>query len=234
MRIHRFIGDFNLNQKSLLVSDKNFYNQVKNVLRLLPKSKIILADGKNNEAEARIILISKDGIKLEIEKTYINQNEPEKEVFLYCAILKKENFEFVVQKATEIGIKKIIPIITKRTVKLSLNQSRLKIIAKEAAEQSGRGIVPEILTPISFSQACKDSKSNSINYFFDLSGKALENFSRKNVASAGIFIGPEGGWDENEIKMSLDFGHCLVSLGKLTFRAETAAILASYLVLNLK
>lgn len=231
MKLQRFFGDFNLNEKILTVNDAGFYNQIKNVLRLSAGDRLILCDGKNNEAEAEVDSISKDGIKLKIGKVATNENETKIKTVLYCAILKRENFELVIQKATEIGVKRIVPVITARTVKLAINTARLKAIAKEAAEQSGRGIVPEISKPMSFEDARKDAKTNSVNYFFDISGKPLVSF-KNNFDTAGIFIGPEGGWEGDEIKIARDQGYNFVSLGSLTLRAETAAIVASYSLIN--
>ena len=84
---------------------------------------------------------------------------------LYCAVLKRENFEWVVQKCTELGIRAIIPIVTTRTVKTGLKMDRLRIIAKEAAEQSGRGIIPVINNPLEFDRALEEAKHQQ-NIFF--------------------------------------------------------------------
>ncbi len=226
MRLQRFIGNFNLNEKILAISDAGFYNQLKNVLRLSVGDKLILCDGKDSEAEVEITEVSKDNIKLKVGEVKTGGNEPKIKTILYCSILKRENFELVVQKATEIGINRIVPILTKRTVKLSLNMARLEAIAKEAAEQSGRGIVPEISRPMSFENACQDAKTNSVNYFFDISGK--QSSLSGSPGPVGLFVGPEGGWDENEIHIASEKKFNIVTFGRLTFRAETAAIIASF------
>ena len=90
---------------------------------------------------------------------------------------KKENFELVVQKAVEIGVKEIIPIITKRTVKLNLKYDRLEKIIKEAAEQSGRGILPILRKAMDFKKAIEEAEQNNINLFFDISGKKFQKIS---------------------------------------------------------
>jgi 16S rRNA (uracil1498-N3)-methyltransferase len=231
MKLQRFIGDFNLNEKILAINDAGFYNQLKNVLRLEVGDKLILCDGKNHEAQAQIDSILKNNIKLKIGDVSLGGNEPKIKVTLYCAILKRENFELVVQKATEVGIKRIVPIITERTVKLALNVERLKIISKEAAEQSGRGIIPEISVPMSFKDACKDADANDSNYFFDVSGKSLSSLP-KLPNSVGIFIGPEGGWSNGEIEFSSSNKFNSITLGRLTLRAETAAIISSFIAVS--
>ena len=119
-----------------------------------------------NEAVAKILLLAKDKAELEILETIKNKNESENHVNLYCSILKKENFELAVQKAVEVGVKEIIPIITARTVKLGLNHERLNKIIKEAAEQSGRGVLPKLDEAIIFDEALKLAKENDLNLFF--------------------------------------------------------------------
>ncbi len=234
MKTHRFFADFQLDKKQIRLTDKELLNQFKNVLRLKTGDKIMLADGRLNEAEAQIKSISKDFVEIEIIKISKNENEPAVHVILHVSILKKENFEWVVQKATEIGIKEIAPIVSKRTVKLSLRQDRLEKIIKEAAEQSGRGIVPVLREPLGFKKALEYAKQNDDNLFFDSSGVIIHDskFMIHDSRRIGAWIGPEGGWDEEELRLAKENGFKIVSLGKLTLRAETAAVIASYLVLH--
>jgi len=186
----------------------------------------LVSDGKGNEAEGKIILINKDLIQA--SKISVKENIPEinKQVILYCAILKKENFELVCQKATEVGVSKIIPVISERTIKLGLKEERLKMIIKEAAEQSGRVIIPELGEPIDFSDAVVSAMG--IRIIFDPDGEVMGKVNDEKEVS--IMIGPEGGWSDVEIKKTIEQGWRIASLGDLTLRAETAAIIASYLV----
>ena len=105
MRLHRFIGNFDLSKKGVSANDADFINQARNVLRLKVGDKLILCDGNLNEAVAEIINLNKESTELKILETYKNQNEPaspaggpERNIVLYCPILKKENFEWAVQK----------------------------------------------------------------------------------------------------------------------------------------
>jgi 16S rRNA (uracil1498-N3)-methyltransferase len=230
MKLHRFIRDFDFRNKILKISDKEIFNQVKNVLRLKVGDQIILADGKLNEALACIEKFEKDFFEVKILEISKNENEPKICAILYCSILKRENFEWVVQKATEVGVAEIVPLVTKRTVKLSFKKERLEKIIREAAEQSGRGIVPLLHPPQKFIEAIKKAESNDINLFFDISGQQLDKSGFNQKKRVGIFIGPEGGWDDEEIKIARQANFLIVSLGKLTLRAETAAIVASYFV----
>jgi len=232
MRLHRFFVEGSLSKEGHASFDKELYNQLHNVFRLQKGDGVVLCDGKKNEASATIELLSKNEIKFKIEKIEKNLVEPKRNVILYCALLKRENFELIVQKATEIGVSCIVPLITKRTVKTSFRKERIEKIIKEAAEQSGRGIIPEIKSPLTFTGAIKEAKENSGNFFFDTSGEALKKvFGDKD--KIGIWIGPEGGWDDMEIMLAKENKFDIISLGALTLRAETAAIVASYTVLYL-
>lgn len=233
MRLNRFFGNFEFLGKTIRIADAEILNQLKNVLRLKSGAEIILCDGKMNEALCMIADFGKDFIDLNILEINKNKSEPEKEIILYCSILKKENFELVVQKAVEIGVKKIVPIISAHTVKLGIKPDRLEKIIREASEQSGRGILPVLSEVLDFEKAVSGAKTNDFNLFFDASGK---DFSEMKLLpennKIGIFIGPEGGWSEEEIELAKKSGFQIASLGKLVLRAETAAIVASYLIYN--
>jgi 16S rRNA (uracil1498-N3)-methyltransferase len=228
MRLHRFLGNFDFSLKSISVSDPEIIHQIRKVLRLGPGDRVILSGREELEAEAKITDIGKGEIKFNIESVRKNKRGPSNEVTLYCSILKKENFELVVQKATEVGVKIIVPIIAKNTVKTGLNLGRLEKIAREAAEQSGRSSVPEIDKIMEFKEALHESTKNKHAWLFDPEG-GTSNFQDIS-GTIGIFIGPEGGFVEEEISLAKEKGVRIISLSPLTFRAETAAMIASYLV----
>jgi 16S rRNA (uracil1498-N3)-methyltransferase len=230
MKTHRFIGDYNFDAAQITIADEEVVKQIRSVLRLAVGEQLILCDGRGQEALVTIETVGKNEIILKVEKVMENENEPAKHVVLYCAVLKRENFELVVQKATEIGVKESVPVITKRTVKLNLNLRRLEKIIKEAAEQSGRGVVPVLCEPIDFEKALEQAKDNEVNFFFDVSGEKLKAESYK--LKAGVWIGPEGGWDATELEAAKNADMQIATLGKRTLRAETAAIVASYLAVR--
>lgn len=230
MRLNRFICQFNPKDKVMLISNPELVNQIRRVLRLQVGEQIILCDGKSREA---LVKITEIGNNIKTQVIEINENKSESSVYgiLYCAVLKKENFEWVCQKATEVGVKEITPIITQRTVKLNLKHDRLQKILKEAVEQSGRSIIPILNPIIDLKTAIEQAKNNNLNIIFEQSGESFKNL-KLETKKVGIFIGPEGGWDEKEIKFAKENGFIFASMGKTTLRAETAAIIASYLVEN--
>lgn len=231
MRLNRFFGDFDFSKEIIKISDKEIFNQLKNVLRMKVGDRVVLCDGNLNEAISQIVGLNKNFIEFKVIKIEKNKNESKIYTILYCSILKKENFEIVVQKVTEIGIKEIIPIICANTVKLNLKEKRLRKIIKEAAEQSGRGLLPILNKPLFFDEAINKAKQNNLNIFFDINGLSFDQILNNNqVSKIGIWIGPEGGWTNSEIKLAKENDFKIISLGKLTLRAETAAILGSYFI----
>lgn len=229
MRLHRFIGPFDCSQPRIEISDPDIVNQILRVLRLGVGDQLVLADGKTNECIGEIVDRQKDELVVSVIERYVNTNEPTVSCILYCAILKRENFELVVQKATEIGVREIVPVVSQRTVKLDIKAERLQKIVKEAAEQSGRGRLPIVHSAMPFGDALNHAKHNNINIFFDFSDVPVESIAIHGTQRRGLFIGPEGGWTEAEADAARVAGHAIGSLGALTFRAETAAIIASYL-----
>lgn len=240
MRLHRFIGNFDFSRNHFKILDAEILNQVKNVLRLKKGDNLILCDGKLSEALVCITELGKKFLEVEILENYMNKNESGLHAILYCSILKRENFEWVAQKATEVGIKEIVPVISQRTVKLGIKKDRLEKIIREAAEQSGRGTLPILREAVNFGEALESAKGNDLNLFFEMDSPFLDPAELREMKTKriGIFIGPEGGWSPEELDiMSKKAGETqnfkLRGLGKLTLRAETAAVAASWFIAQL-
>lgn len=231
MREDRFFVDFIISKGKVEISNKEVFHQLRIVLKKKIGEKIILFNGRQ-ECVAEIKNYLKDRVKVEILEIRENKREPKTLVSLYCSVLKKQNFELVVQKTTEIGVKEIVPLICKNTVKQGLNLERLKKIAKEASEQSGRLILPEISKPLKFKEAVKKVENFNSKIIFDISGKDFSNNNFKDNKKFAIFVGPEGGWDKEEIELATRENFEILNLGKLNLRAETAAIIASFLTIN--
>jgi 16S rRNA (uracil1498-N3)-methyltransferase len=146
-----------------------------------------------------------------------NCQEKQRSVILLSVILKKQNFELMVAKATEIGISKIISIIIAQTVKLNFNRQRLEKIIKGSVEQLSRLVLPVLLDSINFSEAVDRHLDNSKNNFIFLSDGPKLIWQIDDLAN--ILIGPEGGFNDNEIKQALDNGLKPAGLGPFTLRA---------------
>jgi len=226
-KIHRFIGSFDLTAERLLIREPGLLHQLRDVLKFRAGEKLILANGRGAEALCEIAAVDKNAVELKVLERG-EGNEPKRRVILYCAILKRENFEYAIGKAVECGASVIVPLVTAHTVKLGLNLERLRKIAQEAAEQCGRAIVPEITDALKFAAALKAAGENDVNYFFDASGDEFAR-ARPLAATVGVWIGPEGGWEEFELNATHGAGFAVASLGPLILRAETAATVAVYL-----
>lgn len=208
-------------------------------LRLVKGDKIIVCDGRMNDYFCSIQNIYNDRAILSVNEVKESQTEPNKKVFLFQALPKADKFEFVVQKAVELGVNKIIPVISEHCdIKNPPGINKLirwRKISKSAAEQSGRGIIPEITEPMNFEMAVVFSKNLDMNIIaHEKSNCSIKKFSFKKD-SIGIFIGPEGGFSQSEIEFADLNKINLISLGKRILRAETASLfLLSLIVFQLE
>lgn len=225
MKLHRFIGPYDLRFSEIVLEDEAA-RQMSQVLKLRQGEQVVLCDGQGMQATYTIAEISKRLVGLaRIGEPDVVPTEPRHVVTLYAAILKRENFEWLVQKATECGIYRVVPLLTRRTVKQGIKIERLREIAREASEQSGRGRVPEIVEPMPFVDALAAATELGSTYFFDIGGKRYTGGGEK----CSLFVGPEGGWDPEERAMAIESRAMIADLGARVLRAETAATVAVYL-----
>lgn len=212
-------------------------HQISQVLRLRPQTPIILL---NNEGWAYTVMLSevnKRRVRGRVTERLPAMGEPTTHLTLYVGLLKADKFEWVLQKGTEIGVSCFVPLVTERSVVQTVSpnkQARWERILTEAAEQSGRGRVPELLTPIPFSEALSTLPPNTLTLipYEQEKTMALSNVPAMNgQAKVALFIGPEGGWSENEVALAQQHGTIPITLGPRILRAETAAVVAAALVL---
>lgn len=223
MRVHRFYLPEWSEQSTISITDEGLTHQWLRVFRFEVGSRVILCNGRNEEVAATIIEIQKKSVIVRTEKKVECQTELSRPLVLACALLKKENFDLVVQKATELGVTEIQPLITDRTIKDELKRSRLEMIAKEAMEQSGRGMVPVIHDPKTIKHFLSTASPRG-TIILDAGGKTISEVLAKLVDPITVCIGPEGGWSEEERTLFQGSGFPTVSLGARVLRAETAVI----------
>lgn len=228
-KIHRFIGPYQLGQGICRIDDADLAHQMRSVLKLEPGETVIIGDGTGAEVHCRIVSYERHAVIVEGMAIGRNPNEPARKVTLYCAVLKADHFELAAQKAVEVGASRIVPVRTAHTVKLNLRQDRIQRIVREAAELSERGMIPEVTEVQDLDRVWNDAGRNDVNYFFHPSGTTFAGVA-KSVRTAGVFVGPEGGWEEREVERAHDLGMRVASLGGIILRAETAAVVATYLV----
>lgn len=230
-KIHRFFTPVDVRGPVISITDRDLIHQMRDILHLTDGEEVLLCDGSGQEA-----LVVLEGIHESpvgrVKEVRDNTSEPPVKVTLFCAVLKGEHFELVVQKCVELGVYAIVPVITDRTIKLGLKMDRLEKIAKEAAEVAGRGMVPVVENPISFKEALNRSPSFETTICFDI-GSERTIVLNHDATKAALFVGPEGGWSEEEQSMFTDAGCQVVTLGPRTLRGETAAIVGTAIVMGM-
>lgn len=206
---------------------------LREVLRLKPGAEVSVFDGEGKEFRARVAQARRDSAELELQ-TEIEPARPESalRITLAVALLKGEKFDLVVQKATELGVVKIVPLITRHAdIKLRDESdahkrvARWQRIALEAAKQSGRALVPEITLPEQLASVLRPSNSRFL--FSERGGQGLTQIETDEITA---IIGSEGGWSDEELDEARAAGAQIVTLGGRILRAETAAITVAALL----
>jgi 16S rRNA (uracil1498-N3)-methyltransferase len=233
MRIHRFyIENIDIDTENTIVTQEtDLIHQLKNVFRYKLGQKIHIFNEKIGEMEVEISEIGKKDMSFKYIRhisNIIDNKEPRKNLCLYMSIIKNSNFELVVEKAVELGVIEIIPVITERTIKNNLNIQRINKIIKEATEQSGRVDLMKIGETVDLFNAVKIAKENSdIVYFGSLDDEYFVNKDIKDGKyKTAVFIGPEGGYSDEELSVFKSEKINPLRLGRYVLRAETAAIVA--------
>ena len=201
---------------------------IKNVMRLKPGDKISLFNSSNGEWDACILVHGKDLTEFKVEKLSRPQEE-ENNLWLAFSPIKKNPQDIMLQKTTELGVQKFVPLLCERSVVREINIERAEKIVTEAAEQSNRISVPEILKIQNLENFIKNFPENGNLIFCDIN---CESSNLKNILSkkdpACILIGPEGDFSENERQLIVNNKKTVsISLAKNILRAETAAISAT-------
>ncbi len=228
MRLHRFFITEPLEgTKEIIIRNRELHHQLKDVFRFQVGAKVILLDNSGFEFEAIITSFELNNLHFEIVSAELSKNMPKREITLFASLIKKDNFEWILEKGTEIGVSHFVPVLSERSEKKALNMERAQKIIQEASEQSGRGMLPTLSEPISF----EASLTRDIPLIaFDPKGQDFDISKFQNI-EIGILIGPEGGWSEREVDMLREKKVSLISLGDQVLRAETAAIVAPSLFL---
>ena len=204
--------------------DKSQSHYISKVMRI-KENEIFSLFNSSGEWEAKILNITKSIVEFEITNQ-IRQKENQKELWLAFSPIKSNYFNFMIQKATELGITKFVPIIFERTVVRKLNKERLEKVIIEATEQSNRINIPALDDVTNLEDFLKSSEMNLI--FTDLNSDNkkvdIENLSNKPVC---IVVGPEGDFSENERDKILSFKDVqAIKINENILRSETAVISA--------
>lgn len=230
--------DFRAKQVTLAVDEAR---HLREVLRLKAGDEVKVFDGSGNEYSAIIEKAIRDSALLRLgEQVEPASVESPLRLILAVALLKGDKFDLVVQKATELGVNEIIPVMTKfadirlhDSADASKRVARWQRISLEAAKQSGRAVLPVINAPVEFgSLVSSDSDHDSLRVMFaERDGESLaEPPATISTQSVIALVGSEGGWADEEINAARERGWKIVTLGGRVLRAETAAIVVTTLM----
>jgi 16S rRNA (uracil1498-N3)-methyltransferase len=198
------------------------------VMRAAPGDVVILCDNVTGEWAARVANVTKHDVVLEVAEM-LRLREAVPDLWLCPALLKKDRFDWVLEKATELGTARIQPILTRRCVADKLNIERARAITTEAAEQCARTVLPDLATPVKLDALLAGWTDTRALFFADENGgaPAAEAFAANRGAPAAIITGPEGGFDDAERAAIRAHPQARpITLGPRILRGETAALAA--------
>jgi 16S rRNA (uracil1498-N3)-methyltransferase len=217
---------------------------LRDVLRLRPGDRVHVFDGAGKEFDCSIEESRKDTARLKVlaEVAPVRPESPLR-LILAVALLKSDKFDLVVQKATELGVVRVVPVSTKLAdIRLrddsdaNKRLTRWQRIALEASKQSGRALVPEVVHPISFAalvQSPDDTGQRKLMFSEREGQSLLEMKNTLGQPQITALVGSEGGWTDDELFLARENHWGIVTLGGRTLRAETAAITAAVLLQHL-
>lgn len=213
-----------------IILDGESARHIAKSLRMRVGDVICVTDGGGEDYGCQIEEITKDEVVLKVCYKQACESEPTCKVTIYQGVPKSTKLEDIIQKCVELGVIEIVPTLTKRCVSRPDDKSagkknvRYQKIALEAAQQSGRGIVPKIENMKTLKQALAEDESEVKIVFFEGGGKKLTDIIDKNTKSVSIFIGPEGGFEEAEVEQIESAGGVRATLGKRILRTQTAPV----------
>ena len=212
-------------------------NHIANVLRLKKKDRIILCNKDEGcSYETEIVEVSKESITCNIVSKTLENVESNVNVDIYQGLPKMDKMEYIIQKATELGVKNIYPVTMARSiVKLDDKTALKKVdrwnkIAEVAAKQSKRDFIPNIKNVINIENICQNAEKYDIiliayeNEKINTLKAELNKLNREKELKIAVVIGPEGGIDEKEVKKLVDIGGKCITLGKRILRTETVSL----------
>ena len=208
------------------------------VLRMKSGEELTLVTPSGVQHNCVIENVNQNLVEVDIKESMPCRNEPDVFVTLYQALLKGDKMDFIVQKCVELGVSRIVPVMTARCVSrpdeksLKKKIARWQKIALQAAQQSRRGIIPEVCPCISLKQAAEQSAENDKNiFFYELGGESVKNILTEQPKTIAMFIGSEGGFEKTEAELVLSHGATAATLGKRILRAETAPLAALSIIM---
>ncbi len=211
-------------------------NHIRNVLRMRAGDEIIICNGQGKDCYCIINRVSEKEVIAEVQSVQDTGTELKAGITLFQGLPKQDKMELIIQKAVELGVYEIVPVMTRRVIvklddkkKEEKKLERWQAIAEGAAKQSGRGIIPVILPVQTYAQAMEYARTLDCNIIPYENARGIE-YTREIINSLpqyrriGVFIGPEGGFEEAEVEYAAERGVHPVTLGRRILRTETAGM----------
>ncbi len=227
-----FFSETEITGDSYVLSGEN--EKHAKVLRLRAGEEVTVVTPSGGQCDCRVI----ENNLLKVVGRKKCENEPDVFVTLYQALPKGDKMDYIVQKCVELGVGKIVPMISARCVSrpdeksLQKKRARWQKIALQAAMQSRRGIIPQVAECVSFAQAAELTRANEQTvFFYEMGGDSVKDIIKGKPGTIGIFIGSEGGFEPSEVETVLKKGGRAATLGKRILRAETAPLAAMAIIM---
>ena len=233
MSTHRFFTpQKNISSSKIDILDRNTIHHIKDVLWLKVGQEVIIFDESGNEYRARIETLNNEAIKLKINEKMPKIKMDKLRVTIACAIPKNSKFDDIVDKLTQLGVSRIIPMLTERVIikldkhKETLRKARWEKITLNASEQSKRSGLVVIDAPARINDVIANSSGFDLKLIPTLQGqrKSLIGVFSHTPKNILVLIGPEGDFTDDEVALAVDSGFTPVTLGKEILRVETAAV----------
>lgn len=221
-------------------------NHIKNVLRMKRGDQVMVSDGEGMQYLCALESFTDGLVWFEIVDTWKENRELSSKLYLFQGLPKSDKMELIIQKATELGVYEVVPVVTGRTVvrldekKAQKKTARWNAIAESAAKQSGRSRIPRVREAMTFSEALASAGELDVLLIPYEKAEGMEATRQviegiRPGQSVGIFIGPEGGFEEAEVEQAVALGAAPVTLGRRILRTETAGfVMLSMLLYHLE
>ena len=231
---HFFVTPEQVKEENIWIEGSDV-NHIKNVLRMKIGEELHISDGNNNKYLCEISAISSELVCALIKEELVSDTELPSKIYLFQGLPKSDKMELIIQKAVELGVYEIVPVATKRAVvklddkKATKKVERWNSISEGGAKQSGRNVIPKVNPVMSYKEAMQYAKTLDVVLIpyelaegMDETRQVIETI--RPGQSVGIFIGPEGGFETEEVEYAISQGAKAITLGKRILRTETAGL----------
>lgn len=231
---HFFVTPEQVKESEIYIEGQDV-NHIRNVLRMKVGEQIEISDGNNKKYLCEIAELTSEQVRLQVVEELQNNTELPSKIYLFQGLPKSDKMELIIQKAVELGVYEVIPVATRRAVvKLDDKKAVKKVerwngIAESGAKQSGRSIIPKVKDVMSYKAALEYAGQLEVVLIPYELAEGMEQ-TRERISqicpgqSVGIFIGPEGGFEQEEVELAMSKGAFPITLGKRILRTETAGL----------